>query len=129
MDFGSNFIDILLWTFWFFCFFAFMWLLFTVFGDLFGDHNLSGGAKTLWTLFIIFIPFLGLLVYLIARGSGMGQRAMAKQAKLREAQDSYIRSVAGTTTPADQISQAKGMLDSGAITQAEFDAIKAKALA
>ena len=128
MDFNGNFMDIVLWTLWFFCFFAFIWVMFAVFADLFGDHALGGGAKTLWTLFIIFIPFLGLLVYLIARGGGMAHRAAEKQATARAAQDAYIRTVANTATPADQIAQAKAMLDSGAITQAEFETIKAKAL-
>lgn len=129
MDFDGNFMDIVLWTLWFFAFFAFIWLLFVVFGDLFGDHKLSGGAKVLWSLLIIFVPFLGILIYLIARGGGMGERQAAKIRSAQQAQDSYIRSVAGTQTPADQISAAKQLLDNGAITQAEFDAIKAKALA
>ena len=129
MDFSGNFGDILMWTFWFFCFFAFFWLLIVVFGDIFSDKNLGGGAKTLWILFVIFLPWLGILVYLIARGGGMSERAAAKARAQHEAQASYIKSVAGTTSASDQIVQAKGLLDSGHITQAEFDAIKAKALA
>jgi hypothetical protein len=130
MRFGTDFWDILLWTLWFFLFFAFMMVLFRVIGDLYSDSNVSGWGKFGWTLFIIFIPFLGLLVYLIARGHGMAERQMAKMQEMNAAQSAYIRDVAGTgSTPTDQIASAKSLLDSGAITQAEFDALKAKALA
>ena len=90
------------------------------------------GAKTLWCLFVIFVPFLGVLVYLIARGGGMTERAMAQQQEIRRQQDEYVRSVVTTSgggSSADQIASAKQLLDAGTITQAEFDQLKAKALA
>ena len=117
----------------FFLFFAWFMCLFWVFGDLFRDRDLGGGAKTLWTLFIIILPILGMLVYLIARGNGMTERALQAQAEAQKRQDEYIRSVAapsgGTGNAADQIASAKSLLDSGAINQTEFEQIKAKALA
>ena len=130
MDFDGSFWDILLWSLWFFILFAFLMLLFRIFGDLFGDKSIGGGTKTLWTLFIIFLPLLGILVYLIARGQGMAAREVAKIEAAQSAQADYIRTVAGgAPSSADELAKAKQLLDSGAITQAEFDALKAKALA
>lgn len=130
MEFGENFGDIVLWTLWFFFFFAFIFVLFNVFGDLFGDKEIGGWGKFWWTVFIIFLPWLGLLVYIIARGSGMAERKMAKMGAAQAAQDAYIRQTAGVGGSAtDQIASAKALLDSGAITQAEFDALKSKAIA
>lgn len=109
------------WVIWF-------WLLITVFSDLFRRHDTSGFAKVLWIIFVIVLPFLGVFIYLIANHEGMTERSM-KQAQAQKAQmDDYVRSVAGGGAAAE-IEKAKGLLDSGAITQAEFDAIKAKALA
>jgi hypothetical protein len=102
--------------------------LWWVFSDLFRSKDLGGGAKTLWVIFIIVLPFLGMFVYLIARGHGMNERTLAAQQEMQQRQSEYIKSVAGSSA-ADQIASAKGLLDSGAITQAEFDQIKAKALA
>jgi hypothetical protein len=99
-----------------------------VIGDLFRDHKLNGWWKALWVLFLIFLPFLTVLVYLIARGRGMAERGQASAKAAQEQTDSYIRSVA-QTSPADEIARAKGLLDSGAITPAEFESLKAKALA
>jgi uncharacterized SAM-binding protein YcdF (DUF218 family) len=116
----------------FFIFFAYLMCLFWIFGDLFRSHDLSGVAKTFWIIFIIILPFLGLLVYLIARGNGMTQRAMEQQQQMRDQQAAYVQSVVssqGGGGSTEQITQAKALLDSGAITQAEFDQIKAKALA
>jgi phosphoglycerol transferase MdoB-like AlkP superfamily enzyme len=130
MQFGSNFVDILLWTLWIWLVFAFFMVLFRVFGDLFSDKSVSGMGKFWWSVFIIFLPFLGLLVYLIARGNGMAERQATKMAEMQAAQAAYIRQAAGTgSSPTDQIASAKGLLDSGTITQAEFDALKSKALA
>ena len=129
MPFMQNLWEIFLWTLWIFAFFAFIWVLFAVFGDLFGDKSLGGFAKTLWFIFIIIAPFLGLLIYLIARGKGMAERQAAKVAAAQEAQAAYIRQAAGTAaSPTDQIASAKALLDSGAISQEEFNALKAKAL-
>jgi hypothetical protein len=115
----------------FFLFFAWFMCLFWVFGDIFRSKDLGGGAKTFWVFFVIFLPWLGILVYLIARGGGMSQRAIEQQQAAQSAQADYIRSVAAASgsSSADQIASAKSLLDSGAITQAEFDALKAKALA
>ena len=129
MDFGSNFGDILLWTLWIWLVFAFFMVLFRVLGDLFSDQSVSGMGKFWWSVFIIFLPFLGLLVYLIARGNGMAEREAQKLAERQAAETAYIRQAAGTgSSPAEQIASAKGLLDNGTITQAEFDALKAKAL-
>ena len=103
--------------------------LFTVFGDLFRRTDISGWGKAGWTIFVICLPFLGILIYLIANGHGMGERSM-KQAQAAQAQmDAQVRSAAGSGGGVEQISKAKELLDSGVLTQAEFDAIKAKALA
>ena len=111
---------------WFFFLFLWILILFNILGDLFRDHETSGGVKALWCIFIVFLPFLAVFIYLIARGSGMAQRS-AQRAQAAQAQfDDYVRSAAGGS--ADQIKQAKELLDSGAISQAEFDQLKAKAL-
>ena len=110
------------WVIWF-------WLLITVFADLFRRHDTSGFAKVLWIIFVIVVPFLGVFIYLIVNNHGMSERAMT-QAKAQQAQmDDYVRNVAGSGGAAAEIEKAKGLLDSGAITQSEFDALKAKALA
>jgi hypothetical protein len=113
----------------FFCWILFFILLFQVFGDLFGRHDISGWAKAAWTIFVVFLPFLGILVYLIVNSHGIAERRM-KQAQAAQSQmDDYVKSVAGSAGSADQIAKGKELLDSGAITQAEFDQLKAKALA
>jgi type VI protein secretion system component VasK len=115
-------IVIFAWIIWF-------WLLITVFADLFRRHDISGWVKALWIIFVIILPFLGVLVYLIAESHGMADRNQ-KQAQAAQSQfDDYVKTVAAQSDPTEQISKAKGLLDSGAITQAEFDSIKAKALA
>ena len=116
----------------FFIFFAWLMCLFYIFSDIFRSHDLGGGAKTVWSLFIIFLPFIGVFAYLIARGSGMTQRSLEQQKQLQAQQAEYVRSVAGTGgggSSADEIASAKKLLDEGTITQAEFDQMKAKALA
>lgn len=115
----------------FFLFFAWFMCLFWVISDIFRSKDLSGVAKTFWVFFVIILPWLGILVYLIARGHGMQERQMEQAHEMNAAQAEYIRSVAGSSggSSADQIASAKSLLDSGAITQAEFDALKAKALA
>jgi hypothetical protein len=108
-------------------------VLFHILGDLFRDHTLSGVTKTLWVLFLVFLPFLAALVYLLTRGKGMAERAAARQQQAQEQFDGYVRSVATTgdaaASPAEQIARAKELLDAGTIDQAEFDRLKAKALA
>ena len=116
----------------FFIFFAWIMCLFYVFADIFRSHDLGGVAKTLWCVFIILLPFLGVFVYLIARGSGMTTRAMEAQRQMREQQDEYVRSVVGSNggrSSTDEIASAKKLLDDGAISQAEFEQLKARALA
>jgi len=119
-----------MWTmFVFFAWILFFWLLFTVFGDLFRRHDISGWGKAAWCFFVIVLPFLGIFVYLIVEGKAMGERSM-QQAQQQQAQmDQYVRSVASSGGSADDIAKAKQLLDSGAITQAEYDTLKAKALA
>lgn len=125
-EFGSG--QVLLSMFWLFMFMIWFWLLIVVFGDIFRDHELSGGAKAAWSIFVIILPYLGIFVYLIARGHGMAARSQSAQAEQKAAFDSYVRETAGSANPADQIAKAKGLLDSGAITQEEFDTIKRNAL-
>ena len=114
------------WVIWF-------WLLITVFADLFRRHDTSGWAKAGWIVFVVVLPFLGVLIYLIANGQGMADRNVQQAQTQQASMDTYIRSVAATSSgtggPAAEIARAKELLDAGAITQAEFDAIKAKALA
>jgi hypothetical protein len=119
-----------MWTmFVFFAWILFFWMLFGVFGDLFGRHDISGWAKAGWTVFVIVLPFLGIFVYLISQGKSMGERAQ-ERAKAQQAQvDDYVRSVATSGSPTEEIAKGKELFDSGAITQAEFDQLKAKALA
>ena len=110
------------WVIWF-------WILIRVLVDVFRRHDLSGWSKAGWTLFMIVLPFLGVLIYLISHGKEMGQRDI-EQAQANRAQfDEYVRSTAAADGGAAQIAQAKSLLDSGAITQAEYDSLKAKALA
>jgi hypothetical protein len=114
---------------WSFFFVAFLMALFQIVVDLFRDPELSGWWKALWMLFIVFLPVLGALIYLVARGNGMAKRQLRDATEAKKANDAYIQSVAKQSNPAEQIATAKGLLDSGAISQAEFDGIKAKALA
>ena len=113
----------------FFLFFAWFMCLFWVLGDIFRSKDLGGGGKTIWVIFVIIIPWLGILVYIIARGKGMQERQLEQAKEMQAAQQSYIKSVAGSTTATDQIASAKQLLDAGTITQEEFTALKAKALA
>ena len=110
------------WVLWFI-------LLFRVIIDIFSRHDIGGGSKVLWILFVILLPFLGVFVYLIANNDGMTQRTIAKAQAQQQQMDEYVRATAGSSGAAAEIDKAKQLLDSGAISQAEFDAIKAKALA
>ena len=126
-----SFWDIVWFIFIFFAFMAYLMVIFSVIGDLFRDDSVSGWVKALWIIALIFLPFLTLLLYLIIRGRGMAERTAQNVATARQAQDEYVRSVAGssTTSAPEQIAKAKELLDSGAITADEFNALKAKALA
>ncbi|MCP3424283.1 SHOCT domain-containing protein [Nocardioides pinisoli] len=126
----SDFWDVLLWSFWFFIWIAALMVWFRCLVDLFSDDSLSGWGKAGWAIVLILVPWLGALIYVIARGRSMTQRQLASAEKMRADQEQYIKQVAGTgPTPADQISNGKALLDKGAITPAEFEALKAKALA
>ena len=118
-----------MWTmFVFFAWILFFWMLFGVFGDLFSRHDISGWAKAGWTVFVIILPFLGIFVYLISQGKAMGERAQQRAQAQQTQMDDYVRSVAsGSAT--EEIAKGKQLLESGAITQTEFDQLKAKALA
>jgi len=119
-----------MWTmFVFFAWILFFWMLFGVFGDLFGRHDISGWAKAGWSVFVIILPFLGIFVYLISQGKGMGERAQQRAQSQQTQVDDYVRSVASSGSPTEEIAKGKELLESGAITQAEFDQLKAKALA
>jgi hypothetical protein len=120
-----NWVELLIWWF---LFFAYLVILFQILSDLFRDHQLSGWWKAVWIIFLIIFPFLTALVYVIARGRGMAERGQAAAIQAKHDTDSYIRGVAGKS-PADQIADAKALLDSGVIDANEFAQLKAKALA
>ena len=111
-----------LWVMWF-------WLLIVIIGDVFRRRDIGGGKKTIWLIFILFVPFIGVLAYVLANSDGMAERNMQRAQRDQAQFDTYVRETAGSGGAAAEIDKAKGLLDSGAITQAEFDAIKAKALA
>ena len=113
---------IFLWIAWFM-------LLFHIIGDIFRRRDASGAKKTLWIVAILVLPFLGVFIYLIANGDDMARRNIESAEAARADMDDYVRSVAGSGGAAAEIERAKGLLDSGAISQSEFDSIKAKALA
>lgn len=127
MSFWTTIWDVIWWFILAFAFIAYLMALFSIITDLFRDRKLNGWFKAIWFVFLIFLPFLTALVYLIARGRGMGERQAAQVREMKDAQDAYIRQVSGGA--ASEIAEAKKLLDSGAITQSEFDALKAKALA
>ncbi len=125
-DFG----EVLLWSFWFFIWIAALMVWFRCLWDLFSDHSLSGWAKAGWAILLIFVPWLGALIYLIVRGRSMSDRQQKAFKQQQAAQEKYIQEVASTSkSPADEIARAKDLLDSGTITQEEYDSLKAKALA
>jgi hypothetical protein len=123
------FLDILGTMLAFFGFVVWFWLLIKVFGDVFRRHDISGWVKFAWSLFVIVVPFLGVLVYLIANGREMGERDVEQARAQRAAFDAYVREAAGNGGPGSEIAHAKQLLDSGTISQAEYDRIKQKALA
>ncbi len=113
----------------FFAFVIWIWILITVFADLFRRHDTSGFAKVLWIIVIVILPYFGVFVYLIVEHKGMTERAIKSQQDAQSQMDQYVKSVAAQADPAEQIAKAKGLLDAGTISQAEFDQIKQKALA
>ena len=111
-----------LWVMWF-------WLLIVIIGDVFRRRDIGGGKKTIWLIFILFVPFIGVLAYVLSNSDSMAERNMERAQKDQAQFDTYVRETAGSGGAAAEIDKAKQLLDSGAISQAEFDAIKAKALA
>ncbi len=124
---GATFLDFLWSLIIIFFMVAFFMILFQVIGDLFRRDDVSGFGKVLWILFMVFFVFFGVFIYLIVNGNGMRERQMAAMKESQQQFDSYVQTVAGGS--ADQIAKAKELLDAGTISQEEFDAIKAKALA
>jgi hypothetical protein len=122
------FLDVLWTIVIFFVWISWIMLLFHAIGDVFRRRDISGGKKTLWLIFLLFAPFLGVFAYLIANSDDMAQRNAEQVAAARRETDEYVRSVAGSSGAAGEIERAKGLLESGAINQQEYDAIKAKAL-
>lgn len=120
--------DLIVWFFYIFVVVAYLMVIFSIVGDLFRDRSLSGWAKALWVLALVIVPFLTAFVYLIARGRGMAERQAGEARAARDATDTYIREVAGFSA-ADEISKAKALKDAGAISDAEYEELKAKALA
>jgi hypothetical protein len=114
----------------FFILMAYLMVLFQILGDLFRDKEVSGGVKALWIVGLIFLPILVSLIYLITRGRGMAERNMAAAEAAQQDQEAYIRQLStGASSPADEIARAKSLLDSGAISAADYEKLKAKALA
>ena len=125
-----SFWDVMWFIFVSFAFLAYLMMLFQIIGDIFRDRELSGWLKAVWMIALIFLPFLTALVYLLARGKGMAERQVRTIQDVQAQQESYIRSVASSSSsPAAEIEKAKAMLDAGTITNDEYEAIKAKALA
>lgn len=127
---STDFWNVLLWSFWFFIWISALMVWFRCLFDMFGDSTLSGWGKAGWAILLVFLPWLGALIYLIARGRSMADRQMAEVARQQAAQQEYIQHVAGkSASPASQIADARALLDSGAISQTEFESLKSKAMA
>ncbi len=118
----------LLLIFEFFLLFAWIWILISIISDLFRDHELSGVAKAVWVFFLVFLPFFGVLLYLIVRGNGMRDRTIKAQADTKKEFDSYVREQAQAGSPADELHKLAELKDKGALSAAEFDQAKAKLL-
>ena len=115
--------------FMFFVFVLWIWLLISVFMDIFRSHDLGGGVKAVWVLFVIILPFLGVLVYLIARGGKMHERAVEQATAQQKAFDTYVKQTAGSSSNVEQLSKLADLKEKGVISDADFDAQKAKLLA
>jgi hypothetical protein len=125
----SNFWDVIVWMFWFMLLVAWISLFFRILGDVFRDRELSGGAKALWTLVLIFLPWLGALIYLIVRGDKMNQRAMDAAQENEAAFRSYVQDAAATSGVAGELQKLAELRDAGAISPADYETAKAKVLA
>jgi hypothetical protein len=122
------FLDVIWTMIIFFAWVTWFWLLITVFGDIFRRHDVGGFKKVLWVIFVILVPFLGVFIYLIANNRGMAERSVSQARAQQQRFEEQVQSAAGSGGAAAEIDKAKQLLDSGAITQSEFDAIKQKAL-
>ena len=127
MNFWNDLWSIIWLFFWSFAFIAYLFALFAIIGDLFRDHKLNGWWKAVWILFLIFLPFITALIYVIARGKGMAERSIKQDRQYQAATDEYIRNVAGSSA-SDEIAKAQALLDAGTITAAEFNSLKERAL-
>ena len=128
MTFGDIFWSLIVFYFWF----MLIWIFIRIFADIFHRRDITGGMKAVWIIALIFAPLISALVYLIARGRGMAERQVAAMRQQQSATNAYIKQVAGSgggKSSAEQIADAKALLDSGVVTQAEFDTLKSKALA
>jgi len=123
-----TFWDIIWFIFLAYVFFAYLMVLFSVIGDIFRNRESSGLVKAVWIVLLILFPIIIVIVYLIIEGKSMAERSAARSQEIQSQQESYIKGVAGHASPADQVAKAKSLLDSGAISQAEYDSMKAKAL-
>jgi hypothetical protein len=123
-----NFGEGLLLVFEFFLLFAWIWILISVLSDLFRDHKLSGVAKAVWVFFLVFLPFLGVLLYLIVRGDGMRDRTIKAQTDSKKEFDTYVREQAQSASPAEELHKLAELKDKGALSAEEFDRAKAKLL-
>ena len=118
------------WTMlWFFCFFIYIWLLIAVFTDIFRSHDMGGWAKAGWVIFVIVLPLLGILVYLIARGGKMHERQLREATQAQQELDGYVKNVASSSGTADELTKLVDLRQQGVITDAEFESQKAKLLA
>ncbi len=124
-----SFGEFLLLVFEFFLLFAWIWILISVIMDLFRDHQLSGVAKAVWVFFLVFLPFLGVLLYLIVRGNGMRDRTLKERADTKKHFDSYVREQAQVGSPADELHKLNDLKEKGALSADEFEQAKAKLLA
>ncbi|TFB48407.1 SHOCT domain-containing protein [Cryobacterium tagatosivorans] len=127
MDFWASFWDFVGFFFWTMVLVSYLYVLFAVIADVFRDREMSGWGKAGWLILMLFVPVLTMLVYIVARGPGMAERQMRSSEQARASTEQYIRNVA-SSSPAQEISQAKTLLDSGAISASEFEAIKSRAL-
>ena len=125
-DFG--FWDVIVSMFWFMLLMAWIWLIISILSDIFRDRELSGGGKALWTLFIVFVPWLGALCYIFARGDSMNQRQRQAVIDQQEGMRAYVREAAGSSSVAEELKELTGLRDSGVITADEYEQAKAKVL-
>jgi hypothetical protein len=125
-DFGLW--DVIVSTFWFMLLLAWIWLIISILGDIFRDRELSGGGKAMWTVFLIFLPWVGAVIYLIARGSSMNERTVQAAQANEERMRAYVKEAAGTKSMADQLTELAELRDNGVITGAEYDQARVKVL-